>query len=131
MGLVVQKCGGTSVEGPERLKAVALRLVAAREAGNDVVGVLSAMGGSTDELVALAHEIFPVADPRQVDMLLSVGERISCALAAMAIHDLGHTAISLTGSQAGVVTDTEHTRAKVLEIRPERIRHALEQDAIV
>ena len=118
MGLVVQKFGGTSVEGPERLKAVARRLVAAREAGNDVVGVLSAMGGSTDELVDLAHEISPAPHPRELDMLLSVGERISCALAAMAIHDLGHTAISLTGSQAGVVTDTEHTRAKVLEIRP-------------
>ena len=131
MGLVVQKFGGTSVEGPERLKAVARRLVAAREAGNDVVGVLSAMGGSTDELVDLAHEISPAPDPRELDMLLSVGERISCALAAMAIHDLGHTAISLTGSQAGVVTDTEHTRAKVLEIRPGRIRRALEQDAIV
>ena len=131
MSLVVQKFGGTSVEGPERLKAVAGRLVAAREAGNDVVGVLSAMGGSTDELVDLAHEISPAPDPRELDMLLSVGERISCALAAMAIHDLGHIAISLTGSQAGVVTDTEHTRAKVLEIRPGRIRQALEEDAIV
>jgi len=131
VSLVVQKFGGTSVEGPERLKAVAGRLVAAREAGNDVVGVLSAMGGSTDELVDLAHEISPAPDPRELDMLLSVGERISCALAAMAIHDLGHIAISLTGSQAGVVTDTEHTRAKVLEIRPGRIRRALEQDAIV
>jgi aspartate kinase len=131
VGLVVQKFGGTSVEGPERLKAVAARLVAAREAGNDVVGVLSAMGGSTDELVELAHEISPAPDPRELDMLLSVGERISCALAAMAIHDLGHTAISLTGSQAGVVTDTDHTRAKVLEIRPRRIHEALAEGAIV
>ena len=131
MGLVVQKFGGTSVEGPERLKAVARRLVAAREAGNDVVGVLSAMGDATDELVDVAHQISPAPHPRELDMLLSVGERISCALAAMAIHDLGHTAISLTGSQAGVVTDTEHTRAKVLEIRPGRIRAALEQGAIV
>src|SRR6187401_113739 len=131
MGLVVQKFGGTSVAGPERLKAVAQRLVAARDAGNDVVGVLSAMGGSTDELVDLAHEISPAPDPRELDMLLSVGERISCALAAMAIHDLGHTAISLTGSQAGVVTDTEHTRAKVLEIRPQRIHDALARGAIV
>src|SRR5215207_1493609 len=131
MGLVVQKFGGTSVEGPERLKAVARRLVAAREAGDDVVGVLSAMGDATDELVGLAHQISPVPHPRELDMLLSVGERISCALAAMAIHDLGHTAISLTGSQAGVVTDTEHTRAKVLEIRPQRIHDALAQGAIV
>src|SRR5882672_9993651 len=78
-------------------------------AGSDVVGVLSAMGGATDDLIALAHQISPAPHPRELDMLLSVGERISCALAAMAIHDLGHTAISLTGSQAGVVTDTEHT----------------------
>ena len=131
MGLVVQKFGGTSVEGPERLKAVARRLVAARDAGNDVVGVLSAMGGATDELVDLAHQVSATPDPRELDMLLSVGERISCALAAMAIHDLGHTAISLTGSQAGVVTDTDHTRAKVLEIRPRRIHDALGQGAIV
>ena len=131
MGLVVQKFGGTSVAGPERLQAVARRLVAAREAGNDVVGVLSAMGGATDDLIELAHQISPAPHPRELDMLLSVGERISCALAAMAIHDLGHTAISLTGSQAGVVTDTEHTRAKVLEIRPRRIHDALAQGAIV
>ena len=131
MALVVQKFGGTSVAGPERLQAVARRLVAAREAGNDVVGVLSAMGGATDDLIALAHQISPAPHPRELDMLLSVGERISCALAAMAIHDLGHTAISLTGSQAGVVTDTEHTRAKVLEIRPQRIHEALAQGAIV
>ena len=131
MGLVVQKFGGTSVAGPERLQAVARRLVAARDAGNDVVGVLSAMGGATDDLIDLAHQVSPAPHPRELDMLLSVGERISCALAAMAIHDLGHTAISLTGSQAGVVTDTEHTRAKVLEIRPRRIHEALEQGAIV
>jgi aspartate kinase len=131
MGLVVQKFGGTSVEGPERLKAAARRLVAARDAGNSVVGVLSAMGRTTDELVNLAHEISPAPHPRELDMLLSVGERISCALAAMAIHDLGHTAISLTGSQAGVVTDTDHTRAKVLEIRPQRIHDALAEGAIV
>ena len=131
MGLLVQKFGGTSVEGPERLKAVAQRLVAARSAGNDVVGVLSAMGAATDDLVELAHQISPVPHPRELDMLLSVGERISCALAAMAIHDLGHTAISLTGSQAGVVTDTDHTRAKVLEIRPRRIHEALAEGAIV
>ena len=131
MGLLVQKFGGTSVEGPERLKAVAQRLVAARAAGNDVVGVLSAMGAATDDLVELAHQISPAPHPRELDMLLSVGERISCALAAMAIHDLGHTAISLTGSQAGVVTDTDHTRAKVLEIRPRRIHEALAEGAIV
>ena len=131
MGLVVQKFGGTSVAGPERLREVARRLVAAREQGHEVVGVLSAMGGATDDLVALAHDVSATPHPRELDMLLSVGERISCALAAMAIHDLGHEAISLSGSQAGIVTDTEHTRAKILEIRAPRIRSALEQGAIV
>src|SRR5678815_1578189 len=85
MGLVVQKFGGTSVAGPERLKAVAQRLVAARDAGNDVVGVLSAMGGATDELVDLAHQVSATPHPRELDMLLSVGERISCALAALSL----------------------------------------------
>jgi aspartate kinase len=131
VGLVVQKFGGTSVAGPERLKAVARRLVAAREAGNDVVGVLSAMGEATDELIELAHEVSPLPEPRELDMLLSVGERISCALAAMAINDLGHRAISLTGSQAGIVTDTEHGRAKIIDVRAGRIRDALDEGAIV
>jgi aspartate kinase len=125
------KFGGTSVADPEKLKRVAARLVAAREEGHRVVGVLSAMGHTTDELLELAHQVSLTPHPRELDMLVSVGERISCALAAMAIHDLGHTAISLTGSQAGVVTDTEHTRAKVLEIRPRRIHDALAQGAIV
>ncbi len=131
MALVVQKFGGTSVAVPERLRAVAQRLVAAREEGSDVVGVLSAMGSQTDELLDLAHQISATPEPRELDMLLSVGERISCALAAMAIHDLGHRAISLTGSQAGIVTDTAHTSAKIVEIRAPRIRSALEEGAIV
>ena len=131
MGLVVQKFGGTSVAGPERLKAVARRLVAAREQGHEVVGVLSAMGQATDDLIALAHEVSPLPAERELDMLLSVGERISCALAAMAIHDLGHEAISLTGSQAGIVTDTAHGRAKILEVRAERIHKALAGGEIV
>ena len=131
MSLVVQKFGGTSVAGPERLKAVARRLVAAREAGNEVVGVLSAMGQATDELIGLAHEVSPLPEPRELDMLLSVGERVSCALAAMAINDLGHRAISLTGSQAGIVTDTEHGRAKIIDVRAARIREALDEGAIV
>jgi aspartate kinase len=131
VALVVQKFGGTSVAGPDRLRAVARRLVAAREGGDDVVGVLSAMGSTTDELLGLAHEISETPDPRELDMLLSVGERISCSLAAMAIHDLGHRAISLTGSQAGIVTDTAHTSAKIVEIRAPRIRSALEEGAIV
>ncbi len=131
MGLVVQKFGGTSVAGPERLKAVARRLVVAREQGHDVVGFLSAMGKATDDLIALAHEVSPLPLSRELDMLLSVGERISCALAAMAIHDLGHEAISLTGSQAGIVTDTAHGRAKILEVRAERIHKAPARGEIV
>jgi aspartate kinase len=131
MGLVVQKFGGTSVAGPERLKAVAQRLVAAHEQGHDVVGVLSAMGQTTDELISLAHEVSPQPHVREMDMLLSVGERISCALAAMAINDLGHDAISLTGSQAGIVTDVAHGRAKILEVRASRIKEALARKAIV
>ena len=131
MALVVQKFGGTSVAGPARLRAVARRLVDARERGDEVVGVLSAMGSATDDLLTLAQEISDTPDPRELDMLLSVGERISCALAAMAIHDLGHLAISLTGSQAGIVTDTAHTSAKIVEIRAPRIRSALEEGAIV
>jgi aspartate kinase len=130
-GTVVMKFGGTSVAGPERLRNVARRLVAAREAGNRVVGVLSAMGDTTDDLIALAHEVSHAPQPRELDMLISVGERISCALAAMAIHDLGHEAISLTGSQAGIVTDTTHTKAKIVEVRARRIHEALDDGRIV
>jgi aspartate kinase len=130
-GTLVMKFGGTSVGDPERLKAVARRLVAAREAGNRVVGVLSAMGSTTDELVSLAHQMSPRPNPRELDMLQSVGERISCALAAMAIHDLGHEAISLTGSQAGIVTDTVHGKAKIVDIRARRIHEALDENRIV
>ncbi len=131
LGTVVMKFGGTSVADPERLKLVAERLVATCEAGNRVVGVLSAMGDTTDELVELAYKISPNPNTREMDMLLSVGERISCALAAMAIHDLGHEAISLTGSQAGIVTDTVHTKAKIVAIRGKRIHEALDQGKIV
>jgi aspartate kinase len=130
-GTVVMKFGGTSVEGPERLKAVARRLVLAREGGNRVVAVLSAMGQTTDELIDLAHQMSPRPNPRELDMLQSVGERISCALAAMAIHDLGHEAISLTGSQAGIVTDTAHGKAKIVDVRARRIHEALDSDRIV
>ncbi|PWU22965.1 MAG: aspartate kinase [Candidatus Rokuibacteriota bacterium] len=125
------KFGGTSVADAERLRAVAAHIVSAREAGSRVVAVLSAMGHTTDELIALAHEISPRPDPRELDMLISVGERISCALAAMAIHDLGHEAISLTGSQAGIVTDTVHGKAKIVDIRAMRIHEALDEDRIV
>jgi aspartate kinase len=131
LGTVVMKFGGTSVGDPDKLKAVARRLVAAREAGSRVVAVLSAMGQTTDDLLALAHQVSPRPHPRELDMLVSVGERISCALAAMAIHDLGHEAISLTGSQAGIVTDTAHGKAKIVDIRARRIHEALDQERIV
>jgi aspartate kinase len=130
-GTVVMKFGGTSVADAERLKAVARRLVGAREDGTRVVAVLSAMGDSTDELVRLAHEISARPKARELDMLISVGERISCSLCAMAIHDLGHEAISLTGSQAGIVTDTAHGKAKIVDVRARRIHEALDAERIV
>ena len=125
------KFGGTSVAGPEQIKRAAGRMVAAREAGNSVVAVLSARGKTTDELVASAYEISDRPDPREMDMLLSTGERISCALAAMAINDMGHRAVSLTGSQAGIVTDSSHTKAKIIDVKADRIREGLEEDKIV
>ncbi len=130
-GTMVMKFGGTSVAGPERLRSVAKRLVSAHEAGSRVVGVLSAMGATTDELVSLAHQVSVRPDPRELDMLISVGERISCALAAMAVYDLGQEAISLTGSQAGIVTDTMHGKAKIVDVRARRIHEALDQNRIV
>src|SRR4051812_49578543 len=125
------KFGGTSVADAERLKRAAHRIVAKKEAGDRVVAVLSARGKETDRLIADAIEISPHPDPREMDMLLSTGERVSCALCAMAINDLGHRAISLTGSQAGIVTDTSHTKARILDIRADRIFRALDEDAIV
>ena len=125
------KFGGTSVADAERIKRAAQRIVAKREAGNRVVAVLSARGKTTDALIADAFEISPQPDPREMDMLLSTGERQSCALCAMAINDLGHRAISLTGSQAGIVTDTSHTKARILDVRANRISDALDDDAIV
>jgi aspartate kinase len=130
-GLVVMKFGGSSVADTEKLKRVAERLVAARESGSKVVGVLSAMGKTTDELIRLAHEVSDRPHPREYDMLVSTGERISNALCAMAIHDLGHEAVSFTGSQAGIVTDESHTKAKIVEVRGARIHEALDQDRIV
>ena len=131
LGTVVMKFGGTLRRRSRQAEGVAARLVAAREAGHRVVGVLSAMGRTTDELLDLAHQISPQPHPRELDMLVSVGERISCALAAMAIHDLGHEAISLTGSQAGIVTDTVHGKAKIVEVRARRIHEALDEGTIV
>jgi aspartate kinase len=130
-GTIVMKFGGTSVADAERIKRAAARIVAQRELGYEVVAVLSARGKTTDELIGMAEEVSADPDPREMDMLLSTGERISCALCAMAIHDLGHRAISLTGSQAGIVTDESHTKALILDVRADRIRAALERDDIV
>jgi len=131
VGTLVLKFGGTSVGDPEKIRRVAARLVAAKRAGGRIVAVVSAMGHQTDELVALAYEVSPRPEPRELDMLISVGERVSCALVAMAISDLGQQAISLTGSQAGIVTDTVHGKAKIVEVRAARIHDALDEDRIV
>jgi len=129
--LVVMKFGGTSVADAERIKRAARRIVATKEAGNSVVAVLSARGKTTDALIDQAKEVSDHPDPREMDMLLSTGERQSCALAAMVINDLGHKAISLTGSQAGIVTDTSHTKARILDVRADRIRASLDEGNIV
>jgi aspartate kinase len=125
------KFGGTSVADTDRIKNAARRIVAAHEKGNRVVAVLSAQGKTTDQLVAQANEISDRPVAREMDMLLSTGERISCALAAMAIHDMGHEAISLTGSQAGIMTDTSHTKARIVDVRADRIKEALDENKIV
>src|SRR3954453_13755091 len=129
--IVVMKFGGTSVAEPDDIRRAARRIVAARQEGKRVVAVLSARGKTTDDLVEMAYEVSDDPLAREMDMLLSTGERISCALCAMAIHDLGHSAISLTGSQAGIVTDSSHTRARILDVRADRIRQALGDDRIV
>jgi aspartate kinase len=128
---LVMKFGGTSVADAERIKRAAGRIVHGAREGNSVVAVLSARGKHTDELVSLAHEVSPRPHPREMDMLLSTGERVSCALAAMVINDLGKEAISLTGSQAGIVTDSGHTKARILEVKAHRIRAALDDGKIV
>jgi aspartate kinase len=129
--VIVMKFGGTSVADAERIQRAARRIVEKREAGHRVVAVLSARGKTTDELISMAEEVSPSPDPREMDMLLSTGERISCALCAMAINDLGQSAISLTGSQAGIVTDTSHTKARILDVRADRIMRALDEEKIV
>ncbi len=128
--LVVQKYGGSSVENAERVKRVAERIVATRKAGNDVVVVVSAMGDTTDELLDLAQQVTPVPPPRELDMLLTAGERISMAVLAMAIENLGAEARSFTGSQAGVITDSSHGKARIIDVTPGRIRGALDEGAI-
>jgi aspartate kinase len=129
--IVVMKFGGTSVAGADDIRRAAARIVGGRERGKQVVAVLSARGKTTDDLVRMAHEVSDRPLAREMDMLLSTGERISCALCAMAIHDMGHHAISLTGSQAGIVTDSSHTKARILDVRADRIRDALGEGRIV
>ena len=130
MALVVQKYGGSSVADAESIKRVAERIVTTRRAGDDVVVVVSAMGDSTDELRDLAQQVTPLPPPRELDMLLTAGERISMALLAMAIAALGMEARSFTGSQAGVITDSSHGNARIIDITPGRIRQALDAGAI-
>ncbi|MBU1866759.1 MAG: aspartate kinase, partial [Actinobacteria bacterium] len=131
MALIVQKYGGTSVGDADRIKAVAARVAAAHDSGNQVVVVVSAMGDSTDRLVDLAAEVSGGRHPREMDMLLTAGERISMALLAMAIRDRGVEAMSLTGSQAGILTDTSHGEAKIRDIRAIRVREGLDQGRVV
>jgi len=128
--LIVQKFGGSSVADAESIKRVAKRIVETRKAGNDLVVAVSAMGDTTDELLDLANEVTPIPAPRELDMLLSAGERISMALLAMAIANLVAEARSFTGSQAGVITDSAHGRARIIDVTPGRIRGALDDGAI-
>ena len=131
MGIVVQKYGGSSLSDADAIKRVARRITEAKKAGNEVVVAVSAMGDSTDELLDLAAQVSPLPPARELDMLLTAGERISMALVAMAISDLGYTARSFTGSQAGVITDDVHGKAKILDVTPGRIRGAIDEGHIV
>ncbi|MBB5871202.1 aspartate kinase [Allocatelliglobosispora scoriae] len=127
---MVQKYGGSSVANAERIKRVAERIVAARKSGDEVVVVVSAMGDTTDELLDLAHQVSPLPPGREMDMLLTAGERISMSLVAMAIHNLGYEARSYTGSQAGVITTSAHGKARIIDVTPGRLRSALDEGAI-
>ena len=130
MGLIVQKFGGSSVADAEGMKRVAARIVATKKAGNQVVVVVSAMGDTTDELIDLANQVSPIPPGRELDMLLTAGERISMALLAMAINNLGFEALSFTGSQAGVITDSVHGKARIIDVTPGRIREAIDAGSI-
>jgi aspartate kinase len=125
VAFLIQKFGGTSVADPDRIRAVADHVVRTRRGGDDVVVVVSAMGKTTDDLVRLAHDVAERPGGREMDMLLTAGERISMALLTMAVESLGQPAVSFTGSQAGIVTDTDHGKAKIIEVRADRIRDAL------
>jgi len=129
--IVVQKYGGTSVADTDRITRVAERVAAAKREGHDVVVVVSAMGKTTDQLLQQAHEISAIPPGRELDMLLTAGERISMALLAMAMHELGYTALSLTGSQAGIITDTSHGKARIIDITPGRIHDGLQAGHVV
>ena len=126
MALIVQKFGGSSVANAESIKRVAKRIVETKKAGNVVVVAVSAMGDTTDELVDLAHQVTPIPAGRELDMLLTAGERISMALLAMAIKSLGVEASSYTGSQAGMLTDAQHGKARIVDVTPKRVREALD-----
>ncbi|OGW38192.1 MAG: aspartate kinase [Nitrospirae bacterium GWC2_56_14] len=128
--LIVQKYGGTSVGNPERIKNVARRVCRTKEEGHDVVVVLSAMSGETDKLINLAAQVSDNPDPREMDMLISTGERVTIALLAMAIQSLGHTAQSFTGRQAGIISDCVHTKARIEKITGERLKQALKEGKI-
>jgi aspartate kinase len=129
--LIIQKYGGSSVANPERIKKVAERIISCARGGNSVVVVISAMGDSTDELVTLAKRINPEPSEREMDMLMSTGEQISSSLLAMAIHKCGVCAISFTGAQVGIITDTDHTQAKILKIETERIKKEIKNGKVV
>jgi aspartate kinase len=131
VALVVQKYGGSSVQDADRIKKVAERIVRTRKEGHDVVVVVSAMGDTTDDLLDLADQVSPAPPPREMDMLLTAGERISNALVAMAIHALGAQARSFTGSQAGMTTTAKHGDARIVQVNPHRLRDALDEGAIV
>ena len=130
MALIVQKYGGSSVADAEGMKRVAARIVATKKAGNQVVVVVSAMGDTTDELIDLANQVSPIPPGRELDMLLTAGERISMALLAMAINNLGFEALSFTGSQAGVITDSTHGKARIIDVTPGRIQEAINSGSI-
>lgn len=131
MSVVVQKYGGSSVADLDKIKAVAARIVATRDQGHKVVAVVSAMGNTTNELLALARQLSEAPGRRELDMLISVGERISMALLSMAVNDLGAPAVSFTGSQSGIITDESHSAARIVAVRPHRIQQALDQDNVV
>ena len=131
MQIIVQKYGGSSIAEPELIKNIARRVVETKQKGNKVVVVVSAMGDTTDELLKMAHQITASPCDRELDMLLSTGEQISIALLVMAINNLGCSAVSLTGSQAGIVTDDVHSKARIMKIDPDRVNQELEQDKVI